>query len=167
MKRLTNLQMQVLSKEVTNQLKKAHEEKYKSIVESEEYTNFEAFYNDSITYLLKDAINMATAHDLKIKQLEDIKTEALDKFEKAIEAVREETKDKDLKKILYSYNYHNTNNLQRVLENYLHEMRTRKYKETSFNEDEMLNTVQASILLSEIGDPKELVKELVDKFKNG
>jgi hypothetical protein len=164
MKRLTNLQMQVLSKEVTNQLKKAHQEKTADITRSDEYINFDTVYTDDIIETLRTALTTMRQKKAVIDGIDkeiDIIGDEIEEF------VKKRGDTPELKKVLSAYSYNAPHRLDNILNNYTEYKKNQVFKETVFNEEEMLNTVQANILLSEIGDPKELVYNLVEKFKNG
>lgn len=146
MKRLTNRQMEILSEAVVNALQEKHEEATKALREGDEYKNFEKSYTDD--FIVKSK-----------KYLEHIK-DLTDELDKAQEAYAQ------FARTAFPTGYLNTrpSGIETLINAYLEKRKRELYPQALFNREKMLTTIQADILLSDVGDPKELVASLVDKF---
>ena len=148
MARLTNRQLDALAGRVTDLLEEAHNEQVKHVVESKEYKTFLDTYTDN---------NIAT-----LKQLHDEFSDLENEREKLITKIHVSTNN------ILGYGINATYGKQRILDGiqrYKEDRKKEKYPNTTFERDKILRKVEADILLSDITNPEELIKSLVEKLK--
>lgn len=152
-KRLTNLQMTVLSERVTDLLEEAAQAKNQSILESDEYRHFTKTYTDPYVEALKPLAERYNSAEKKIEQLRAEKD--------MIEAQAKKLKSEHLK---VDEPHWRTVYPNSELEKYLQNKKEEKFSEILFDRAKTLRRVQADILLSDVENPDELVKSLVSKL---
>lgn len=153
-RRLTNMQMTVLSERVTDLLEEAHKKQYKGVKESAAYQNFEKEYQDTTAENLAQLNREYIAKQTEIAKLEQEKENL--KVASTSAAVSAG----------YLKNWSNqTVNPTEALEWYLRKKKNEVYPDVYFNRDKTLRRVQADILLSDVDNPEELVRSLVEKMK--
>lgn len=153
MRRLSNAQMNILAERVTDLLEEAGKESRAQILESDEYRNFEKTYSDE------------TLKDLKILAEQEKKfIDQKEAAEQELERVRRATKD-CLTQAGKQVETYRTYYPGREVTNYLENKKNEKFSASMFNRDKILRKVQADILLSDVDNPEELVRSLVDKLK--
>lgn len=148
MARLTNRQLDALAGRVTDLLEEAHNEQVKHVVESKEYKTFLDTYTD---------YNIAT-----LKQLHDEFSDLDNEREKLINKIHVSTNN------ILGYGINASYGKQRILDGiqrYKEDRKREKYPNTTFERDKILRKVEADILLSDITNPEELIKSLVEKLK--
>lgn len=148
MARLTNRQLDALAGRVTDLLEEAHNEQVKHVVESKEYKTFLDTYTDH---------NITT-----LRQLHDEFSDLENEREKLITKIHVSTNN------ILGYGINATYGKQRILDGiqrYKEDRKREKYPNTTFERDKILRKVEADILLSDITNPEELIKSLVEKLK--
>ena len=154
MARLTNRQMEVLSERVTDLLEEQHKIDNKAIKESAEYINFEITYADENIDKLKSILN---AYNLAKSKSEEYDEEAK-RHKKSATKIGVELR-------IAEENSYYIPEPKLLLEKALKTKKEQKYAGTTFNRDKTLRRVQADILLSDVQNPEELVRSLVEKLK--
>lgn len=148
MARLTNRQMDVLAERVTDVLEQEHIKNTEKLRNSEEYTKFTETYKDDVVKALTDLLEKAK----EVERLKDILEEETNKI-------------RDKVGNFYYNSYRPEGSLREGITQYLKEKRREQYPEAEFNRDKVLRRVQADILLSDVTNPEELVRSLVEKLK--
>lgn len=146
--------MEVLAARVTDLLQEAHDAKVKEIVESPEYINFEKEYKDE------------TADELRV--LSDLIEEAdkkIEAYQRDISKAKNEAKLIKEKILGYELSTWATGDPAATLKSYLKDKKNAQYPNTNFDRDKTLRRVEADILLSDVANPEELVRSLVEKLK--
>lgn len=154
MARLTNRQMEVLAERVTDLLEEQHKIENAALKASTEYIDFDRIYTDNDVEKLKEYTNAYRLAKDAAAEMEETAT----KYRKLAAKV-----GTDLKIIDESNYYFPEPKV--VLEKLLREKKDAKYKGAQFNRDKTLRRVQADILLSDVQNPEELVRSLVEKLK--
>lgn len=154
MARLTNRQMEVLAARVTDLLQEAHDEQVKEVVESPEYINFEKTYSDDIVDHLRPIIKEMGKVEEEISTLRN-----------KLGLLREEGNQIEEKILGYTLPGWRSSNPENTLSNYLAKQKNEVFKGTKFDREKTLRRVEADILLSDVANPEELVKSLVEKLK--
>jgi hypothetical protein len=154
MKKLTNLQMTILSERVTDILQEKFEESKKLLEQSSEYVDFENGFTDSYVETLRklDAEYKAT------KEAERLAKEAKGAILENVRHLRSDIcqiKDPNWKTVLP----------EDELERYLDIKKEAKFGTVVFDREKILRKVQADILLSDVDNPEDLVNTLVEKLK--
>lgn len=156
MRKLTNRQMDVLSERVTDLLEAAHVEKHKALVNSDEYKNFSVNYKDEIVERLEVLGQQIYDIEDKIVELDKQKQAIKQEVAKIHQAIH------NLSTPVQTWNVPSINDIKR---NYVSNMKSKRFAEIEFDRDKVLRRVQADILLSDVENPEELVRELVNKLK--
>lgn len=153
MARLTNRQMDVLAERVTDLLEEAHKANTEGVINSDAYKNFETTYSDS------------TAIDLrkKVAELKELEPK-LENLQAQQSRIRREanTIGRELHMVGMWENYTDPSSL---LERYLEKKKGEVFPDAAFNREKTLRRVSADILLSDVENPEQLVKSLVEKLK--
>jgi len=159
MAKLTNAQMDILGERATDILQEKHKEKYDAVLNSSEFKEFEdTYYDDVIQELVRLSGHI---NDIKAK-------------EKDLEALQESYKQMtrnlstalNIKNISsYYYEPREIAEPDKLKEKYLELKKKEKFSYADFDYAKTLRKVKADILLSSIGDPAQLVNELVTKHE--
>lgn len=154
MARLTNRQMEVLAARVTDLLQEAHDEQVKEVVESKEYLKFEETFEDEHATKLR---NLAKNFKIADKAMDDARD--------SMNMIRAEAKTIQEKIVGYTLPTWSSTDPETALKSYLETKKNETFKGTKFDRDKTLRRVEADILLSDVANPEELVKSLVEKLK--
>ncbi len=150
MAKLTNKMMEVLSERAVDILEEKHKASQKNIIDSEEYANFVNNY---------DLSSDETAQ--KINEF----SKKCAEFEALGEALKEEAKKLAKELDIHVNTYHiEADSNKKLLKTYLKNERDKKYQTKYFNREKMLRQIQADILLSEVGNPEQLVNQVVKTY---
>lgn len=154
MARLTNRQLDALAARVTDLLQEAHDAKVKEVVQSPEYLNFEKEYTDEFVSKLRVLVQDINTYELEIEVLKNKIAEAKNNVG-------------HIYKEIHGSEYSRWGNpeAETTLNGYLNIKKTQIFKETIFDRDKTLRRVEADILLSDVANPEELVRSLVEKLK--
>lgn len=150
MARLTNRQMEVLSERVTDLLQEAHENQFGVIEKTPEYINFEKTYTDENLELLRP-----------LKERAELIAEMESKLEFDVTKFLDSHTD-----TFYSSAWGSAaSKVEKAWKGYLQKAKDATFEIKRFDRDKTLRRVQADILLSDVSNPDELVKSLVEKLK--
>lgn len=156
MAKLTNRQMEVLAERVTDLLEEANNAKRKEIEQTPEYLEYEI-------KLMSEPFSL---YNLLMK-----KTMDLQETERKLDLLKEQAKEfveihREELSMPYFTSWRNASEvLTDVAKNYLKNSKEKEFPVTSFNREKTLRKVQADILLSDVANPDELVKSIVEKLK--
>lgn len=156
MAKLTNRQMDVLAERVTDLLEEANIAKRKEIEQTKEYLEYEARLMNKPDSLYNQLIR-------KVVEIQEVETK--------LEVLKEQTKafieqHKEEFGTPYFTSWRNASeSLKDIAKNYLVKSKEKAYPETGFDRDKTLRKVQADILLSDVANPDELVRSIVEKLK--
>lgn len=146
MAKLTNRQMEILAERVVDILEEQHKEKASKIRSTEEYLNFEqSYYDDNIQRIAIFEKNIEDFVKLKKKLIAE--ADELNKLPIYVNTYNlDQNKDREL------------------IKEYVQGMKDKTFEVEPFDRYKMLRKIQADILLSDVGNPEELVNSMVNKF---
>lgn len=149
--------MDVLSERVTDLLEEAYKASSNNVTTTPEYINFDSTFEDDITKKLRTKAAQYTEAQAKVEYNQNL-TANLRKD--AAEIAKQVGQiPKDASSGWYSL-YPND-----VLRRYIQEQKEKQFPNAEFNREKTLRRVQADILLSDVENPEQLVKSLVEKLK--
>lgn len=142
--------MEVLAERVVDILEEQHKVDSKEITKKEDYINFENEYFDDI---LADLSNLKK----KFEEYRELQTEIEN-------AARTLTTHPDVYINSFALTNGRADTINDAIKTYLERQKEKKFPTVSFNREKMLRKVQADILLSEVGNPEEIVKQTASKY---
>lgn len=150
MRKLTNAQMDILAERVVDLIEEAGKLERDKIIKSKEYIEWENNFKDPNLDFIKANLDKIAEYNKQINKLTGLNRDAKD----AITRIADEAK--------LNYNYYN---LEEVPSRFIAKKKAEAFGSTIFERDKMLRKVKADILLSDVDNPDELVKSLVEKLK--
>jgi len=142
--------MDILAERVVDLIEESGKEERNRVLKSKEYIEWENDFKDANLDLIKVSLNKITDIDNEIDKLNSKRRD----HQECIKRIADEAK--------LSYNYYD---LREVPNKYIKKKKQEAFNVSMFNRDKMLRKVKADILLSDVDNPDELVKSLVNKLK--
>ena len=150
MAKLTNKMIEVLSERVVDILEEQHNIAAEEIKKSSDYINFNEEYYDDI-----------------LMELSSFQHE-FNEYRRLQSKIEDEAKRLNVNPDVYLNSYAVSNARENAvtdaIESYLDKQKKKKFPTISFDRDKMLRKIQADILLSEVGNPEEIVKQTTAKY---
>lgn len=142
--------MIVLSERVTDLLEETHKAANRELVASEEYRNFEKTYSDDVVTRLQAYYKEYLELETRKEQLEYQLNNFGQLYDIPLGGIR----------------YGGASSIRRQMDYYIERKKEEAFPTARFDRDKTLRRVQADILLSDVDNPDELVKSLVEKLKD-